>query len=95
MAVSYRDSVIALLGILEREGGYRDPRDQVSIAQARTLVAINGQPITTVVCNLPLCPSRLELAGDLSPAQAATAAEDMGWWTDGVRHVCTSHNGGS
>jgi hypothetical protein len=91
MAMTYRGAVIDLLYILDEEGGYRPPRHQVKIAQARTLVEVLPlQVITTVVCNMPLCASRLELPGDLSAQQASAKAEEMRWWTDGTKHVCVT-----
>lgn len=90
MALTFRGSTIALLGILDRDGGYRPPRDQTAIAQARTLVAagVADGPVTTVVCNMTDCPSRLELVGDLTPQAAAVEATRLRWWTDGTQHVC-------
>lgn len=88
--MSYRTTVIELLSILQREGGYRAPVDQVAIAKARTLVAAAVLPITVVVCNMPLCPARLELAGDLSEEAARVELERMLWWSDGHRHFCVS-----
>jgi hypothetical protein len=92
MAVSYRSTVFDLLRILEADHCERSVDAHVAIAKARTLVATPCQThvITTVVCNMLLCPSRLELAGDLSPEDAAKEAERMRWWTDGTRHVCVS-----
>ena len=90
MPVSYRATVAELLRILAREGGYRTPFDQDAIAAARTLLAVPMLPITVVVCNMPLCPSRLELGGDLTPAHARVEANRMHWWTDGTKHVCPS-----
>jgi hypothetical protein len=90
MPVSYRATVLDLLDILQREGGYRTPEDQVVIARARTLLAVQILPITVVVCNIPLCPSRLEL-GPLEPEAVVLEVERMRWWTDGHQHVCPSH----
>lgn len=90
MAMTFRGTVIELLDIIDREGGFREPRDQVKIAQARTLIAAGLAPInlTIVVCNIQLCPSRLELTGDLTREAAAAEAERLLWWTDGERHIC-------
>lgn len=89
MAVSPLESLTKLLLILETDGGYRLPHHQTWIAQARTLVACE-MPVTIVVCNMPLCPSRLELGGDLTAEAARVQAERMCWWTDGRKHVCAS-----
>jgi hypothetical protein len=46
---------------------------------------------TVVVCSIPLCPSRLELAGELTPDLATEEAKAMRWWTSGFQHhVCPS-----
>lgn len=94
MSVTYLGSVVELLGILDRDGGYRKPVDQVTIAKARTLVAAGVAPTTVVVCNTPICPSRLELAGDVSPETADAIAVQMHWWTDGTNHLCMVCAGG-
>jgi hypothetical protein len=87
---SHRGAVFDLLRILEGDNCARTVAEQVAIAEARTLVAAPymGDVITTVVCNIQLCPSRLELVGDLTPEAAATKADGMRWWTDGTRHIC-------
>lgn len=89
--MSYREAVCNLLRIIDRKAGSGlDVEDQVAIAEAKTLIAIQHANyfVTTVVCNTMLCPSRLELHGDLGSHEAATKAAAMKWWTDGVCHVC-------
>jgi hypothetical protein len=90
MAVTLREAVVNLLEVLDREGGFRAPRDQVVIAQVRTLVAAGEERIrkTFVRCNAPSCPSRLELDGDWCPADAATIAKALGWQAIGEWHAC-------
>ena len=89
---SCREAVFGLLRVLEGDTRPRSVAEEVVIAEARTLVAtpLAAGVITIVVCNIQLCPSRLELVGDLTPHEAASEAAQKRWWTDGQKHLCPS-----